>query len=505
MSGIPGNIRYLVCTLLTLAILLAPVRGMAAKVEVRMLLDTSPLGDTYVYDVDPAGAVLVMTRDNIYDAGGREYLFGEPLKKPGWLTFAGGKLLFMANGGLFAVNGKMPAKLLDVPLTNRIFAADGERTFIAGVTSDGKPLLFLFKEGLGYKPLLTLDIPIGAMTLARGTLFFSMGKRIYTLREDGQARLLADLPDIPAITSLVVDENTGILYFSDGDNLYAMRGNDFVVVRHGLGGMLRWRGGDLYLLSWRDHALFRLRGLAEAFSSSETLVPLKDPCLDSVMSLFCRAEEKRALLKSLAQVEKMTPVEEVATRAELAGAMFEQKAEQGRVMSDLEKQATAGTVGICWGGGREPQTVSPGTRVTTATKGVGVTLWNGSEFRIGPDSTMFFNECPPEGQCRQTLERGLLHVATQNIEPAGNASPGTVSLATEAMTFSFGAGRFVFFASGGQTAIVVLEGRVEGGTPKGEKVAIAAGETLEVRQGEALGVPKPAEMKRLNRWWEKIR
>ena len=493
--------RLLPCAVLAMAILLlAPARGMAAQVEVRMLLDTSPLGDTFVYDVDPAGAVLVLTRDNIYDAGGREYLFGEPLRKPGWLTFAGGRLLFMANGGLFAIDGKTPVKLLDIPLTSRMVAADGERAFIAGVTAEGKPLLFLFKEGLGHKPLLELDTPIDAMTVARGTLFFSAGNRIYTLKEDGQAMLFAHLPDIPAVTSLAVDEAQGVLYFSDGDNLYAVRGNDFILIRQGLGGMLRWKGGDLYLLSWRDHALFRLRGLAVAFSSPGTLVPLKDPCRDPVLSLFCKAEEKRALLKTLAQVQEVTPVEDITARAELAGNLFQQREELGGIEADLEKQATAGIVGLRWGGGLEPQPVSAGTRVATTEKGVGVTLWNGSEFRIGPDSIVLFNDCRPAGECRQTLEKGLLHVAAQERPAAGK-----FSLATEAMTFSFGIAQCAVFAAGGQTAIVVMNGRVEGVTPKGDVVTIAAGETLEARRGEAPGVPKPAEMERLNRWWEKIR
>jgi len=493
--------RVLPSALLALTMLLmAPAWAASAQVEVRMLLDTAPLGDTFVYDVDPAGAVLVLTRDNIYDAGGREYLFGEALKKPGWLTFAGGRLLFMANGGLFAVDGKTPSKLLDIPLSSRMMAADGERAFIAGVTSDGKPLLFLFKEGLGHKPLLELDAPIDAMTLARGTLFFSAGKRIYTLKEDGQATLFAHLPGIPAITSVAVDETQGVLYFSDGDNLYAVRGNDFVLVRQGLGGMLRWKGGDLYLLSWREHALFRLRGLTETFSSSGTLVPLKDPCRDPVLSLFCRAEKQRALLKTLARVQEVTPVEDIAARAELAGYLFQQREELGRIEADLENQASAGIVGLRWGGGLEPQPVSAGTRVATTGKGVGVTLWNGSEFRIGPDSAVLFNGCRPASECRQTLEKGLVHVAAQE-----QRAPGKSSLATETMTFSFGAAQCAVFASGGQTAIVVMDGRVEGVTPKGDVVTIPAGETLEARRGEAPGVPKRAEMNRLSRWWEKIR
>jgi len=47
--------RALPCALLALAVLLmAPTWVASAQVEVRMLLDTAPLGDTFVYDVDPA-------------------------------------------------------------------------------------------------------------------------------------------------------------------------------------------------------------------------------------------------------------------------------------------------------------------------------------------------------------------------------------------------------------------------------------------------------------------
>ncbi|MDP2657043.1 MAG: hypothetical protein Q8O78_01355, partial [Candidatus Deferrimicrobium sp.] len=51
------------CALLVLSVLLAtPVGASAARVEVRKMLDTSSLGDPFVFDVDPAGAVLVLTR-----------------------------------------------------------------------------------------------------------------------------------------------------------------------------------------------------------------------------------------------------------------------------------------------------------------------------------------------------------------------------------------------------------------------------------------------------------
>lgn len=498
----PG-LRMLALILMLLALQFAvPVQGMAAGVEVRQLLDTSALGDPFVYDVDPSGAVLVLTRDNIYDAGAREFLFGEPLKNPGWLAFAGGRFQFLTNGALFVSDGGMPKKLLDVPLTSRMLASDSERTFISGITPAGKPVLFLFQEGKGYKPLLELDAPIDAMALARGALFFSVGQGIYSLREGGPARRIAQLPGFPAIASLAIDERQGLLYFSEGENLYALRGSDFVVVRRGLGGMLRCRNGDLYVLSWRDHALFRVRGLAAAFASAGTLVPLKDPCRDPVMSLYCKAEEKRALLTSLAQIEGALGAGDDAARKEMDDYRAAQKNELDQIMAGLEKEAGTGAIGIRWGGGLEPRAIGANDVITTARKGVGITLWNGSESRIGPDSKSVIGECRPRGECRQTLTQGLLYVTATR---PGSGTPTRYRIVTESLGITTDAGRFAVFAFQGQTAVVVIEGRVEAVTPQGESVMIAAGETLEARRGERPGVPAPAEMKRLNRWWEDIR
>ena len=204
----------LASVLLALSVLLVtPVGALAARVDVRKMLDTSTLGDPFIYDVAPGGAVLVLTRDNIYDAGSGEFLFGESLKNPGGLAFAGGKLQFLVDGALYVVDGGMPRKLLDVPLKNGIFVPDGERTFLSGITTAGRPVLFIYKEGMGHKALLELNVPIDAMAIARGELFFTVGPKIYALKEGGPARLFASLPGFSTIPSIAVDEKRGVLYF----------------------------------------------------------------------------------------------------------------------------------------------------------------------------------------------------------------------------------------------------------------------------------------------------
>ena len=496
------------CVLLALLIVLvSPFGASAARVEVRKMLDTSSLGDPYVFDVDPEGAVLVLTKDNIFDAGGGGFLFGEPLKKPGWLAFAGGKLQFLANGGLFVVDGGRPEKLLDVPLKSRVFVSDREQFYISGITETGRPVLFLYKEGMGYKALLELDAPIDAMALARGKLFFSVGSRIYVLGEGGPATPFAYLPGISHITSIALDDKRGLLYFSDGDNLYAVRGGDFVVVRRGLGGMLRCREGNLYVLSWRDHALFRMSGLSDTLFSAGALVPLQDPCKTPVLSLYCEAEKKRALLKSLTVVAGLVAPGDVPARDELGSYTAEQKKEFERIMAGLKKEEATGSEGITWGGGFEPKVIGANAAITTEGKGVGLVLWDGSGIRVGPHSKTLFDDCRPSRECGQTLEKGLLYFEAYKPPVEGMASPmpRKFVITTKALTLRFGLARLAVFASADMTAVVVLDGQAKIVTPGGGSMTVSSGETLEVRRGERPGIPVPADMGRLKKWWEDIR
>jgi len=499
---------FLASVLLALSVLLAaPVGALAARVDVRKMLDTSTLGDPFMYDVAPGGAVLVLTKDNIYDAGTGEFLFGEPLANPGGLSLAGGKLRFLVDGALYIVDGGMPRKLLDVPLKNAVFVPDGERTFIGGITTAGRPVLFIYKEGVGHKPLLELNVPIDAMTLARGELFFAVGPKIYALKEGEPARLFASLPGFSHIPSIAMDEKRGVLYFSDGDNIYAVHGRDFVVVRRGLGGTLRCRDGNLYVLSRRERALYRMSGLSEAILAADTLAPLQDPCKDPVLSLYCGAEEKRAVLKSLAKHADSIAAGDAVARNDLVARMAGQRNELERIMAGIEKEAATGAEGVLWGGGLDPRTIGSNVPIATEGKGMGLTLWDGSEFRVGPATKAIVGDCRPSRECGQSLEKGLLYFEAYKPPAEGMAGPthrGYV-LSTKALSLRFGAARFAAFADGDRTAVVVLEGRVTAVTPRGESVTVAAGEMLEASRDERPGAPGQAELERLNKWWEEIR
>jgi ferric-dicitrate binding protein FerR (iron transport regulator) len=267
--------------------------------------------------------------------------------------------------------------------------------------------------------------------------------------------------------------------------------------------VLRCREGDLYVLSSRDQALFRISGLSEA----GTLVPLEDPCKGPVLSLYCEAEKKRAVLKTLASLEGSVAPGDAAAREELDAYAAAQKKEYERIAAALEKEAATGTKGILWGGGAEPKAIGANAAIATEKKGVGITLWDGSGIRVGPDSKAVVGECGPSRECRQTLEKGLLYFEAGKppVEGMAGPTPREFLIATDALSLRFGSARLAVFASGDQTAVVVMEGRVKVVTPRGESTIMASGEMLDAQSGEPLGTPNPAEMERINKWWEEIR
>lgn len=486
----------------------AAVAAAAPRVEVHKLADTASVGEVFDFDVDAGGAVLLLTRDNICDAGSRECLFGAPLEDPAWVSLAGGKLRLIARGALFAAEGGSLRKLVDVPLKSPVAAADGERVFVAGITPEGRSVLFLHKGGQGHKPLLELDVPVAAMTIRRGALLFTAGPGIFGLKENGKAALLARLPAFRFIPSIAADDETGTIYFSDGESTFAMLGNAFVVVRQGMGGVLRFRNGNLYILSFRDRALFRLSGLSRALLQPGAVARLPDPCPPPVLSLYCESDRIRANLKALSALSRAGKDADPAAASELAAAAAEQKKELATVMAAMAKQAAGGTAGIAWGGGGDPGAVGAGAQVAAGSAGQGVTLWDGTEVRLGPHSTAAVEDCRPGGECRLSLKKGLLHVRTPDAraeEGAGQGAPRRFAVSTDTMTLGFESGEVTLHSDGETATVVVIEGRVKATSPGGGSATLVSGEMLEARRGAPLGTSAAAAMDRLNRWWEKVR
>ncbi|GAB4371050.1 MAG: hypothetical protein Kow00128_18580 [Deltaproteobacteria bacterium] len=499
------------CTALALLAMIAPAvparsAAASARVTVRRVADFPALGSAFAFDVAPDGAALILSEDNILDAGTGAPLFGEPLRHPSWISLAGGKLAFLTNGSLFVLSGTTPKKRVDVPLRSPVLASDGERIFAAGVTPGGRSVLFLIREEAGHRPLLELDAPVDAMEIVGKTLFFSSGPTLFALREGGNAAPVARLPGIPAIVSMAADPGNGVLYFSDGEDLFALCKGRFALVRRGMGGALRHRGGALYLLSWTRRALFRIEGLSAALSDPDSVSPLRDPCGEPDVALFCRAERERAERSARARLAKAyRDAGDPGTAEALLAPDGEEEAR--RTAEALAKRAEAGVPAMSWGGGRDPKAVGPGAEISGGKEGAGLALWEGSRVLVGPDSAAVLEECAPGKECRLTLVRGVLHFEGGRPAADGTAIPGLSGYTIDAggLRFSFRDATLVLSAAGDSTVAVVLSGRLAAAAPGGPSAVLAAGEMIEIPKGSEPGPPRPVDLARLNRWWEEIR
>lgn len=483
----------------------APPPAAPPRLAVERLLDTRSLGAPLAFDVREDGGALLVAGGEVVDGStGRPWL-ATPVARPGWIDVSGGAPRLLAAGGLYAIDGRSPRLLAEAALAGGLLAVDGPRTWIAGVNGEGRALLLLHEEGKGHRPVLEAEAPIDALAAGGGALLFASGRSIWALREGQPARRLLELPGLERVASLALDARRGVLYLSDGEATYALRGDGLVIVHRALGGTLCLRGDDLWVLSWRAGALSRLRGLGPLLAAPGAAAPWKAPCLGPVVGLHCRAVAERALLDAIGDPAEAGGRIPGADAASLARVVEARRTSLAALEGDLAREAAAGAVGVAWTADADPSPVGAAP-LATGGRGAFVALWNGRELRLGGFSALAAGGCRPGGACRLELSRGLLHVApAPGAARAGPRarSPGLLVAAGDLVVALDGA-EATLFADEGAAAVLVLEGRarLRGAGP--DEVDVSAGELLEVRRGAPPGAPVAVDAARVSRWWEKV-
>lgn len=483
----------------------APASAPPHRLVVERLLDTRALGAPLSFDLRAdGGAVLVAGGELVDGATGRPWL-AEPVARPGWIDLSGGAPRLLGAGGLYALEGRRARLLAEAALSGGLLAVDGPRTWVAGVNGEGRALLLLHEEAKGHRPVLEVEAPIDAMAAGGGAIFFAAGRSVWTLREGQPARRLLRLPGLERVVSLALDARRGLLYLSDGEATYALRGDGLVIVHRALGGTLRVRGDDLWILSWRAGSLSRLRGLGALLAAPGGAAPWKDPCVGPVVGPYCRALAERALLDAIgdpAEAGGGIPGADVASLARVAEA---RRASLASLEAALAREAAAGAVGVAWAAAADPSPIGAAP-LATGGRGAAVTLWNGCELRLGGATTLAAGGCRPGAPCRLELRHGLLHLAAARAgappAPGGHA-PGLLVAAGDVAVALDGA-EAAIFAAEGSVAVLVLSGRARLRGAGAEEVDVSAGELLEVRRGAPPGAPVAVDADRISRWWEQV-
>jgi hypothetical protein len=331
------------------AALAAPPPAAPARLAVERLLDTRPLGAPIAFDVREDGGALLIAGGEVVDGATRRPWLTTPVARAGWIDVSGGAPRLLAAGGLYALEGRRARRLAEAALSGGLLAVDGPRTWVAGVNAEGRALLLLHEEARGHRPVLEAEAPIDAMAAGGGALFFAAGRSIWTVREGQPARRLLHLPGLERVVSLALDVRRGLLYLSDGEATYALLGDGLVIVHRTLGGTLRFRGDDLWVLSWRAGSLSRLRGLGPLLATPGAAAPWRDPCRGPVVGLQCRALAERALLDAIGDPAEAGGRIPGADAASLARVVEARRTSLAALEASLAKEAVkwGSTAGRC--------------------------------------------------------------------------------------------------------------------------------------------------------------
>lgn len=141
-----------------------------------------------------------------------------------------------------------------------VVAGAKQRLYLHGPQGTGS-IVYLLEQGRAGKLFEVPDGRISTLTVIGERLFFAVGNTIYTAAE-GQRPAIVFVAAVPSeIRSIAPDPRTGLLYFSAGDTVYAMRAGMAISILRGLEGTLRYADEVLYVLDPWQGSLVKLQGL----------------------------------------------------------------------------------------------------------------------------------------------------------------------------------------------------------------------------------------------------
>lgn len=170
------------------------------------------------------------------------------------LVVVRGRRLGWYDGGAVVEKVQLPRDGLTV------VAGAKKRLYLHGPQGRGSAV-YLLEQGRAGTLLEVPDGRISALAVIGERLFFAVGNTIFTAAE-GQRPAIVFVAAVPSeIRSIAPDPRTGLLYFSAGDTVYAMRAGMAISILRGLEGTLRYAGDALYVLDPWQGSLVKLQGL----------------------------------------------------------------------------------------------------------------------------------------------------------------------------------------------------------------------------------------------------
>lgn len=220
------------------------------------------LDDLRNFDITSSGAVILMTKNNLFDIGGKRFILSKEDKELKNFCCASDGTLFTVSGNtLGCISGGAIEKLITLPSSGMKITDGGKgRIYLYGGDTEPNKALYLIEEGKGYKKICDMPRKILALAADGDTIYFSVANDIYEIKFGGKFRLLCRVPG-PEITSLAADNKTGVIYFTAGNALYAKSADNITFIAENFGEILKFNRGALYVLKPSSETLIKISGL----------------------------------------------------------------------------------------------------------------------------------------------------------------------------------------------------------------------------------------------------
>jgi hypothetical protein len=228
------------------------------------------------FHVTDHGLILVESGDSIFDAVTGKSVLKQTYGDLRDFCTLGEGMVAIRGQHLCAFDNEELIPVLHLESSRMMLAsagiADGFYVYERGA---GKGDIYSFRAGQKYQKLVHLDEPVFAVTGVKGRLFFSTWNKIITWSEDEQPSVILDLQaalpptqDKPTktapVTSLAVDPESGVLYFSSGEGVFALVRDKVVLVVLGATGDLAFSRNVLFVKDSLQRCVLAFTGTSEA-------------------------------------------------------------------------------------------------------------------------------------------------------------------------------------------------------------------------------------------------
>jgi len=135
-----------------------------------------------------------------------------------------------------------------------------------------KYAIYVVAQGGRYTKLLEMPTSVNAVIEENNSILFASGSVLFDFNlKSKELKAVTVLPAEKEIKSVAVDKSTDRIYFSAGNEIYALKDTGAVLISDDLSGFLKFYGNGLIVFSPEEKLILRIIGLEEQITSNTGL------------------------------------------------------------------------------------------------------------------------------------------------------------------------------------------------------------------------------------------